>query len=124
MQSANRRRGMRFHLADYTRATGHSEVVHIDGEGATRRNILGRHEIAQSKASSLATPSTVAHVRFADHSPATVFDPKIYLSGCLTASDYAISLYLPDYTIHHDDFSAIEIARISMQVFLSVLFYY
>jgi hypothetical protein len=81
MQSANRRRGMRFHLGDYTRATGHSEVVHIDGEVATRRNILGRHEIARSKASSLATPSTVAHVRFADHSPATVFDPKIYLSG-------------------------------------------
>jgi hypothetical protein len=29
MQTANRRRGMCFHLGDYTRATGHPEVVHI-----------------------------------------------------------------------------------------------
>jgi hypothetical protein len=82
-----------FSVGDYTRATGHSEVIHIDGETATRRNIPGRHEIPRSKTFSLATPSTAAHFRFADHL-LRPFDPlRSTYPVDLSASDYAISLY-------------------------------
>jgi hypothetical protein len=41
------------HRSHSSRITGQSEVIHIDGEWATRRNIPGGHEIARSKPSSL-----------------------------------------------------------------------